>query len=708
MDKKYYASFKHYMVIFDEGSNTLDLINEKHGARVELHFDGLYHRGECVYSYEDFESVSVSRGGSDLVRELVIAYRHKDANAPKAEVCVRVDSRGITLVSRETDHYEFRASGHICLGEWEDLISLSSREDSDTALRSAIGPASSLGDNAIYDKKRDIALCIDNCLGLKIAFDWKAMQYGFAIKTKTEGVAEYIRFYVKEGLLSKRYDFDYVPLKKRGKFDTPPAGFMTWYALKFAACEESVLRNINFQRDHLKDFGANTFWVDWEWCHRRYERERDDGVNNLVPDSEKYPRGLGFISEKIKEAGFLSALWVGATNDISMSDFEVEHPEVSLAHNETWSGLYYYDITSDAYLNGYLPKVMGQIRSWGYDAVKFDTLPNCIMAHEAFHGNMAHPEQTTFTAYRNMLARTRELLGEDTFMLGCGGSQGAAVWGIGYFDATRIGPDLFTWDKFCETLGKVRDFYPLHNRAIMIDADNVVLRDEYSTEAEARSRLAAIALTGLPLTFGDDLPSLPASRVDILKRGLPVPDSTPTQLSPPISDGVSQLYVTKVEREFESYTLIGLLNMSDKPIRRKLCFVSDIGIEAGEYYAYSFFEDREIAVGEDSIALCVEPHDTAVIALRKKKNIPQIISTSRHITSGAAELLSLDFADDRLTFSARLVKDDEYRVRVAVPDSYRAVSASLGKLSADSKRATLTFMPSATGEYKFDISFDKI
>ncbi len=706
MGEKIYASFKHYMAIFDGEAKSFTFLNEKHGARCEMQLEGLFATGERKIDFSDFASYSISRKSTNSEREIVVSYRHKDVNAPKAEVCVRVDSRGITLVAREIDQYEFRAVGHIYLGNSERLQALSTKNNSDTAFRSSIGPASSKGDNAVYDSERDIAFCIDNCQKLKLAYDWDKCAYGFSIKTKSEGVAEYIRFYVKEGLLSDTYNIDYKPLRARGKFDAPPAGWMTWYAVKFGACEESVLRNLAFQRDHLKDFGANTVWVDWEWCHRRYERERDDGVNNLVPDKEKYPRGLGFIADKIKDAGFRSALWVGATNDISFSDFEAENPGVSLAHNETWSGLYYYDITSEEYLNGYLPRVMGQIRAWGYDAVKFDTLPNCIMAHEQFHGNMAHPEQTTYTAYTNMLAKTRELLGEETFMLGCGGSQGAALWGIGYFDATRVGPDLFTWEKFCETVGLVREYYPLHNRAIMVDADNVVLRDEYSTMAEARSRLSLVSLLGLPLTFGDDLPVLPKERVDLLKRGLPVIKTYPAQLVSPISDGKTQLCVTKIEKPYESYTVIGLLNLSDTELTRELSFSSELKIENGEYLAYSFFDGVQLPIGDESVSITVAPHDTAVVAIKRKLDRPQIISTSRHLTQGAAELSDVSWDGKVLSLCAELVAQDEYRVTVHIPKGYTAIGASLGEISMSGSIAILSYTPERTGEHSFKIFFD--
>lgn len=706
MSGKHYVSFKHYMAIFDADRQSFTFINERFGARVEMKLDGLFVGGERKIAFEDFSSCKVTRAPGDRVRSISVVYGH-DTEDVKPLLRVAVDAEGITFVAAELDFYEFRASGHLYMGEGETSRSVALRDNSETAFRAAIGPATSKGDNAIFDGKRDAALVFDNCKKLRISYDWDKGAYSFSLKTKTEGVAEYMRIFVRENILADAFAMDYAPLRARGKFEKPPAGWMTWYAVKFGACEESVLRNLAFQRDNLKEFGADTVWVDWEWCHRAYEKERDDGVNNLSPDMKKYPNGLGYISDKIKEAGFNSAIWIGATNDISFSDFEAEHPDVSLAHNETWSGMYYYDITSDAYLNGYLPRAMGQLKEWGYDAVKFDTLPNCMNAHEQFHQNMAHPELTTYTAYRNMLERTREILGEDTFMLGCGGSSGCALAGVGYFDSTRVGPDLFTWDKLCETVGLVREYYPLHNNAIMVDADNVVLRDEYSTMAEARSRLCLVSLLGLPITFGDDLPALQPERIDILKRGLPVMKTYPASLACPICDGKTQLSVLKIAKSYEDYTVIGLLNMSDKSVTRELGFATELRVESGDYIAYSFFEEREIYPSDDSITLTVAPHDTAVVALRRKTGKPQLLSTSRHLTQGAAEISEVSYAEGKLSIRASLIGGDEYRVAIYVPSGYECTGASLGEYEQKGEILRLKYMPKQTGEYQFEVSFGR-
>ena len=707
MDTKlYYSSYMDYMVSFDGEKNTLTFTNSALGAAATLLFDGLYHDGERVAKFSDFTSYEVSRKNLDFSHELTVRWLHPNPVLSGAEICITTDPTGITFVVREIGHFEFRAGGYISHGATEDCCSVSTKENTSSVIHSSIGPATLLGDNAIYNRKTDSAFCIDGIRGLTMGYDFDTGFYSFTVKTKTEGVAEHIKFHVKRNILADKYHIEYSPLKKRGKFDTPPAGWMTWYAVKFDACEEKVLQNLDFQAKNLAPFGANTLWVDWEWCHRRYEPERDDGVNNFNPDPQKYPHGLGYIADKIKEQGIRPAVWIGFTNDISMTDFEREHPEVSLAHNDTWSGRYYYDISHPNFLDGYLKKAVSQVKDWGYEAVKFDTLPNCINAHEQFHDKMYRPELTTYSAYRNMISRTRQMLGEDVFMLSCGSARQVILWGVGVFDSARVGPDLFAWERYCQTLGRIRSFYPLHNNALMVDPDCVVLRDEYSTPEQAKSRLATVSMLGLPLTFGDDLTALPGDRVDLLKRALPVMKVRPSDLNPAVSDEVSQLIVQQIAMPWENYTVLGLQNLTDQPISRDLSLEADLRIPNGEYFAIDFFSGELIPVCHGGLTLGVSPYDTRVVAVRRRLDRPQILSTSRHLTQGAAEIVDTFFEDSTLCITSELVGGDEYKVTVHVPDGFVPVDVSYGEIEEISDNVIVVrFTPEESGEYDVDIEF---
>ena len=703
-----YASYKDYMVTYDEENYTLAMIHTSTKSTVSLVVEGLYEAGEKVFGMEEYDTVRVQNINADTHRHLAIMFT-TEKHMPKAELHVYVDPKGITLAVYEIGHYTLRTKGYIVHGESKDCIAINARNTPTEVLRGAIGPAVSVRDNAIYNKLTDSALVINGCDELELYYDWSEEKYGAVVQTITEGRAEQIRFSVQTDLLRDKFNIEFAPRKDRGIYKTPPAGWMTWYAVKFEGGEEAVLRNTRFQAEYLKDFGADTVWVDWEWCHQRYERERFDGVNHFRPDPKKYPHGLGYVAAEIKKAGFVPALWIGYTNDISLTEYEKKHPEVSLSHQETWCGQYYYDMSQPEYLDGFLPEAIRQVKDWGYEAIKYDTLYDGIEAHERYHANMYNPELTTYKAYRGMIQKTRELLGEECYMLSCGGSEEVAIWGSGVFDAVRVGPDLFEWAGFLTNLDRVRRYYPMHSIVQYNDLDNVVLREEFSTYAQAVSRVALVSLLGLPLTFGDNLPDLPADRVDLLKRTLPTMNVHPVEFNNAVSDGTTQLITLNIALPFEQYLVAGVMNLTEEGCERKIDFKETLGLSEGEYLVYDYFKQEFLGIHEGSITVKVEPYDTPILCFRKKLDRPQIISTSRHITQGAAEIKETcwDDSTNTLCMVSSLVKGDPYIVTVYVPTDFKLKECSQGEYSLKGNVLKIVILPKDNKEYAIQLSFEK-
>lgn len=704
-----YCTYKNYLAKYDDECHKLTLVHTPDGAMSELTVDGLYLNGEKFIDMSEYEKCSVSQtfDSETPERKMSLTFYPKESekDIPVFQIFVTATSKYIKVMFYEMKQYRLVLNGRIVNGDADDCFAVNTKDTSTEAIRCAIGPAVSLYDNGVYNKKNDSAYCIEGCRDLKLSYDWDNKEYKFRMSTMSEGVAEIILFKVKKNILADKYDINFVPLKKRGKYDAPPAGWMTWYAVKFDASEEKVLSNARFMAEHLKDFGADTVWVDWEWYHQSYEKERFDGVDCFHPDPKKYPNGLGYLADEIKKLGFVPALWMGFTNDVQMTEYEKEHPEISLAHYETWSGKYYYDITQPEYLNGFLPKAVQQVKDWGYQAVKYDTLPNCIFAHERFHGNMLNPDITTYEAFVGMIKKTRELLGEDFFMLACGGYISSILWSAGVFDGSRIGPDLFTWEKFLMTIGRIRQYYPLHNIALITDPDNVVLRDEYSNYNQAVSRLCVVSLLGLPLTFGDDLPELPAERVDLLKRALPVMKVHPTEFNNAMCDGKAQVLCQRIALPFEEYLVAGVMNFTDGELIKDISFRETLRLEDGRYHVYDYFRDKYLGIASDGIQLDLDSFETRVLSFRPVLDRPQIVSTSRHLSQGAAELREVDWRDNTLTVRAELVKGDNYKLTLYVPEGFKLKSCDLGTAETNSKLLTVNFTPDENGEYAFAVEF---
>ena len=140
--------------------------------------------------------------------------------------------------------------------------------------------------------------------------------------------AKSVSFYLIKDVFANKYDITYSAINKNATFKSPPMGWMTWYAVKFDACESVILENARWQSEHLKKYGANTVWVDWEWYHDTLTGIRDDGVNAFCCDKERFPNGMKYVADEIKKLGLIPSLWIGFTNDPSLPDYAKENPEI--------------------------------------------------------------------------------------------------------------------------------------------------------------------------------------------------------------------------------------------------------------------------------------------------------------------------------------------------------------------------------------------
>ena len=80
--------------------------------------------------------------------------------------------------------------------------------------------------------------------------------------------------------------------------------------------------------------------------------------------------------------------------------------------------------------------------------------------HEKYHMNMYDPSLSTKEAVRNLMKKSRELLGENMYMLSCSGAYtGDVLWASDIFDAARVGEDVFTWEEHVNSIERIEMFY---------------------------------------------------------------------------------------------------------------------------------------------------------------------------------------------------------------------------------------------------------
>ncbi len=702
MPDKQYCSYLENSVSYDLENDTFTLANSKKGvffkdARVaKLHYADRacsladFTQKECIHEREtDKHALTVKYTGGNGTDSITL-YFHVSAenivfNATFAQGC----------------HIE--VVGDVFWGN--DAFPMSDIENG-TQLRCACGPAASAADNMLFDRETDSALRVSGGKKIRFRYDWSKKNYTLSLTTGVLDMERKFRFEFETDVMANRYHFPYAPISKKRGYTKPPVGWMTWYAVKFDACEENVLENAAWQAEHLKDFGADTLWVDWEWYHNAFDTERTDGINSLLPDATKYPHGLKYVSGKIKELGLRPALWIGYTHEPGMNKFIQENPDVVLHKETSWCGTYFYDFTNPKFLNDYLPKAVQNVLDWGYSAIKFDTIPIALQMHEEHHDKMYDPSKTTFEAYHNVVKKTRDILGEDVYMLSCSGSSDRAVlWGADVFDAARVGDDIFGWDEFLKAgIQMIMRYYPVHNIALYADPDNLILREEYNTYAQAASRAYFVSMLGLPMTFGDVLPTLPEERVDLIRRCLPVLDIHPMDVRRHVHDLRVLTINLNVALPFEDYTVLDVFNLQQTETEYKIRLGADLYLDEGSYHVYDYTKKEYLGMADDSLMFTLDACESRILCLRPVQAQPQIVSTSRHITQGAAEIKTLSRRENKLAFTSELVANDLYTVTLYVPDGYVPKSALLTKTA--SNIYTYSFMPTESKRYDFEFEFE--
>lgn len=571
-------------------------------------------------------------------------------------------------------------------------------------LRASSGPMASVGDNALFDRQQDFLLTHD-CSGVEtLSYNWETGHYDFSWENSAHAPLE-INLETTENYCATRYNFPYRGIRKRHGFETPSVGWMTWYAVKFDASETVVLENAARFKELFGDYldARPVLWVDWEWCHKDLKGLGEPGSDILHPRKSVYPNGLKPVSDKLKTMGFLPALWVGPTTDCQLNSFMKAHPDWLLCQERRWCGQYWFDWSNPEVVKTVIPRMFKQYLAWGYEALKWDAIPMTIWIMAEYREKRKNPTISPMQIFRNLAQLARKTIGEDVYMMSCCGvNENDITWCQDFFDGARVGGDIFTWEEFLKDgIARILHFFPLHNTALYIDADNLVLRKDYSNLEQARTRISIYGLTGIPITLGDAIQELDTPRVDMLRRIMPVIDIRPgdlegTTLLPGLTRWKStaidiqsgdrenktltrnvQLIRLNLARRFGQWTVAGLSNLTETPQPYTLHLQADLDLPLGKFAVYDFWNKRFLGVFTKSIKLSIKPYDTAVLRItRVEKDLPTLLSVSRHITQGGYELVEYKATSKAVSGVCRLVPGETCDFTILLPEG-KTISSSV-------------------------------
>ena len=660
-----YIHTLNYSISFESEGYVITACHEECGKMAVLHFDGVRLFDGRELSAADLTFKEVSYITSD---RFDVRFYTDDR---MVILSLTAEQTGIAITASDNEGAEavLMLSGAVGTAKNPLEDGFSTRIGrAGIGLRSALGPATSYGDNAILDRTSGAAVVMTDLRGgdapggLTLGFDFEKNTYTLSLIGKS------IYFVIRRSMFDEMYGLSYKAINKKCTFPTPPAGWMTWYAVKFDASEQVILENAEIMKSKLYDFGANVLWVDWEWQHGELTREGPRGVDVFTPFADRYPNGLAYLANRLTGMGLTPALWVGFTHEPGPTKFIDEHPDTVLLDHIYWYGRYTFDPSHPTWREKYLVPAAKQVPELGYKAIKWDCLPTALSTCDK-NAEKMYGKQGPWRAMHEAVAIVRDIVGKDYYMMSCSGeSDRSVLFAADVFDGARIGGDVFTWAAFEMTAHRLCHFYPLHNTVLYCDPDNVVIRDEFNASSlEKRARIALVSLLGLPITIGDDLRTLPDEDLEYYRRALPPIDAHPCDLRDYKMEDDLLTVRLSVARPFTSFSTVGIFNFADAERVLTLTLAEDLGLIGSEFHIYDIFEKEYGGIARETITLTLKPHECRVLRLTPTADRPTVIATSRHITGGAPDLLDLSYEGDTLIGKSAVIENDPYTVTIYDP-----------------------------------------
>jgi hypothetical protein len=259
----------------------------------------------------------------------------------------------------------------------------------------------------------------------------------------------------------------------------------------------------------------------------------------------------------------------------------------------------------------------------------------------------------------------------------------------------------------------------LNGRVWWNDPDCVFVRKTMTLD-RARLNAAWTAISGQLFYTSDWMPETPAERLDIIKRCIPAHGLAARPVDVFESD-VAKVWLLTDTRQAARRDVVALYNWGDR--------TDDISIKAeriglppaNAYVAFDFWADKFMSPFRGTIAASLPGNSCRILAVRPVADVPQLLSTSRHVTQGIVDVTDekWDGAKSILSGTSKVVENDRYELRVILPvgaKSWRptavnvaAADAAAGVKAAfrqDGPKLRVALTSPASRDVKWTVTFE--
>jgi hypothetical protein len=240
----------------------------------------------------------------------------------------------------------------------------------------------------------------------------------------------------------------------------------------------------------------------------------------------------------------------------------------------------------------------------------------------------------------------------------------AGVFGL--VDAMRMGPDNGgSWASWQVSPDFGSRNYHFNGRIWWSDPDPIYVRSSLPLDS-ARCMASWNAISGQMISLSEWLPTLPADRLDIIRRCIPGHGVTARPIDLFNTWPPRRWLVTDQRPDHQRRDVIGLFNWSNEAEELSLP-VAGLGLpQADEYIAFDFWNRDFIEPFKTTLHLRVPGAACRILAVRPLLPRPFLISTSRHVAQGILEVKKevWDAKANTLAGTSAVVADDEYELRI--------------------------------------------
>lgn len=381
-------------------------------------------------------------------------------------------------------------------------------------------------------------------------------------------------------------------------------GWTSWYNYYTNISEDIIM-------DNLSSFRSRSIPLDIF--------QIDDGYQEHVGDwlkvNSKFPKGMGYIANEIKNAGYKAGIWLAPFICEKKSEIYKKHPEWIIkkaGFNPGWSGMFYVLDFYNEEVRDYIRNVFNTVfNDWGYDMVKLDFLYSAAL--------IERKDKTRGQIMFEAMQFLRELAG-NKLILGCGVPLGCS---FGLTDYCRIGSDVaLKWEdsllkrlhyrervstinSLTSTIGRRH----LNGRAFLNDPDVFILRSkgvELNTKQRYTLLLLNLIFGGLVFT-SDNIDEYSDEELKLYKSIFPIKEK---QIKQVVSNNILKIIFAMDEKEY-----MALCNLND----RKQTYI----LQDGKYYS------REVGLIEKESTIKLEPFES--VCLIKTDSVSDKIANSNNI-----------------------------------------------------------------------------